>query len=405
MKNVRLYTRENTMRDRRNLLFVIFFLASFLSNPDCAYPKTPGGPERGYGDAEIDVPRNETLAMELLDPMRNVWLPTDVVIDTLSIKPGMEILDLGAGVGIFTFLMADKLKGTGRVYATEIYPFFVDYMNQKAQRKSYKNVTAALVTRHTFDQFYKDKVFDIILCCESLGGFLDIRRSFSELRNFLSKKTGRLYIIAGKRVSNYIKENFEMNLLSQTLDSKPPDFPIIKRLDPAVLEFIHAHKGGPVPSAMQDKIINNLNSMLLDRELTHDFADYYFKNNKISTHFTDWMMPLVVSSSNEQYDYGRTEFYKVLIGSLDEGGVFDNTERPLTDLEAEQLHMLNKRLISEALIVAMTRFRFIQGYDNPIVLYLGKKSIISKIEAAGYKLVKDHDNLSQCYFLEFKRND
>ncbi|MFA5356840.1 MAG: hypothetical protein WC301_05500, partial [Candidatus Omnitrophota bacterium] len=44
---------------------------------------------------------------------------TSRIIKALNIRPGMDILDIGAGTGIFSFRFAEALKGSGRVFATE----------------------------------------------------------------------------------------------------------------------------------------------------------------------------------------------------------------------------------------------------------------------------------------------
>lgn len=383
------------MRICRVFLSAIFFLASVLLITDCARAQELANDKRGYGNSDLDVPAE---ALEIVDPIRNAWLPSDDVIKAMPIAPGMKILDIGAGAGTFTFLMADKLKGTGHVYATEVRPVLVDYMNKKAREKGYDNVTAVLVQQYGLDPFYKKNVFDIILCCESIGGILDIEQFFSDLKGSLASRTGRLYVIAGKRVSNFIKEAFIFEDLVRDLSSRPDDFPVLKRLSSPVIAFMREKRYEKVPPAIQKKLLDDLNSMLSDRRLPYEIADYYFRNTDTGLPNKDWIISLIKNSPND-----KSEYVKVLFGNLDESGVFDKKERPLTGLELEQLQMLNKRLLSEAL--PGTNVKLFQGYDNPYVFYSGKNSIISKIKAAGYKLVKEHKNFQQCYFLEFARND
>lgn len=42
------------------------------------------------------------------------------VIEVLDIKPGMKIADLGCGIGHYSFAIAEKLKGDGRIYAVDV---------------------------------------------------------------------------------------------------------------------------------------------------------------------------------------------------------------------------------------------------------------------------------------------
>lgn len=380
------------MRDCRVFLSMIFFVTLILASADCGHAQERTNDKNGYDKADRDV---LTEAPELVDPLRNVWLPPDVVIKALPISPGMKILDIGAGVGIFTFLMADKLENTGHIYATEIKPILVDYINKKAREKGYNNVTAIPVRQHGYDPFYEKNIFDLILCCETLGGILDIEQFFSDLKSSLARKTGRLYVIARKRVSDFIKESFDFDRLVTDLSSRPDDFPVLRRLDPSVLAFIRGHAREKVPPDIQVKIVADFNVMLSDRQLPYEIIDYYFRNTATGNPNKDWIASLLKNSPNDQ-----NEYVKVLFDNLDESGVFNRKERPLTHLELEQLQMLNKRLLSEAFPI-----NIVGSLNNPYVYYRGKNSIISKIEAAGYKLVQEHKNFQQCYFLEFARND
>ena len=66
-----------------------------------------------------------------------IFRPTRV-IGTLKIKPGMNILDIGAGTGFFTFRFAETLKGTGKVFATDVDPNMIEYIKDKMQEFKYK---------------------------------------------------------------------------------------------------------------------------------------------------------------------------------------------------------------------------------------------------------------------------
>lgn len=54
-------------------------------------------------------------------------------VDSMRLKPGMAVADIGAGTGYYSFRMAQTMK-TGRVYAVEVQPAFVEYLRNKKRR-------------------------------------------------------------------------------------------------------------------------------------------------------------------------------------------------------------------------------------------------------------------------------
>ena len=91
------------------------------------------------------------------------------VLEWLDIQPGMTIADVGAGTGQQSFRMAQKLQGTGRVFATDMNPRFVEYISEEARRRGLSNLEAVLVKgnqvkTNEMDEFYGRQHFDLILC-------------------------------------------------------------------------------------------------------------------------------------------------------------------------------------------------------------------------------------------------
>jgi len=68
------------------------------------------------------------------------------VMDLLGIVPGKTVADIGAGSGWVTMLAAKRVTPTGRVYAVEINPAAIDYINQRAQKEGLANITTILGT-------------------------------------------------------------------------------------------------------------------------------------------------------------------------------------------------------------------------------------------------------------------
>jgi ubiquinone/menaquinone biosynthesis C-methylase UbiE len=67
-------------------------------------------------------------------------------IESLDLKPGMAIADIGAGSGYYTSRMAKKVAPTGRVYATDIQPGMISILERRISAEGLTNVTTVLGT-------------------------------------------------------------------------------------------------------------------------------------------------------------------------------------------------------------------------------------------------------------------
>ena len=74
------------------------------------------------------------------NPDRQRWEKTSEILDSLNLKDGMVIADIGSGSGYFTFIMAKLLNGTGKVYAVETNPMHIDYMQRYVKANEINNV-------------------------------------------------------------------------------------------------------------------------------------------------------------------------------------------------------------------------------------------------------------------------
>lgn len=63
------------------------------------------------------------------------------VIDTLKIKKGFKIADIGSGGGYFTFKFAEKVGLEGRVYAIDTNSEFLKYIESQSIKNKLKNIT------------------------------------------------------------------------------------------------------------------------------------------------------------------------------------------------------------------------------------------------------------------------
>jgi cyclopropane fatty-acyl-phospholipid synthase-like methyltransferase len=75
---------------------------------------------------------------------RDERLQINRVMDMLGIEPGKNVADIGAGSGWFTVRAARRVTGSGTVYAVDINPEAIHYIDQRAKKERLQNVKTIL---------------------------------------------------------------------------------------------------------------------------------------------------------------------------------------------------------------------------------------------------------------------
>ncbi len=117
--------------------------------------------------------------------------PIAQIIETLKLAPGQRVADLGAGDGVFTYPLADKVGSEGIVFAIEIEQKKLNKIENNARKHNLKNVCAVLAAE---DDPRLPEPVDLILIVHTLhhiSGRADYLRG---LRRHL-KPAGRVAII------------------------------------------------------------------------------------------------------------------------------------------------------------------------------------------------------------------
>jgi ubiquinone/menaquinone biosynthesis C-methylase UbiE len=73
-------------------------------------------------------------------PGREQRLHIDRVMDILGIAPGKNVADIGAGSGWFTVRAARRVGPSGTVYAVDINPDAIRYLDRRIEKESIHNV-------------------------------------------------------------------------------------------------------------------------------------------------------------------------------------------------------------------------------------------------------------------------
>ena len=106
---------------------------------------------RGYGQSQqsqqrpTSTPYSGDLSI-FETPGRDERLQIQRVMDLLGIQPGSGVADIGAGSGWFTARASARVGATGTVYAEDINPQAIQYIEQRIQKEKLTNIHTILGT-------------------------------------------------------------------------------------------------------------------------------------------------------------------------------------------------------------------------------------------------------------------
>lgn len=80
------------------------------------------------------------------EKQHNEYQPPDQVMDSMAVKVGMTIAEIGAGRGRYAVHMARRVGSVGKIYANDIDQKALDYLNLRCKRDKISNITTILGT-------------------------------------------------------------------------------------------------------------------------------------------------------------------------------------------------------------------------------------------------------------------
>ena len=240
------------------ILIILLGLCPFNARSDDSVPK-PFSPER--------------LQRQIKSVER---LKIDTFMQVLAIKQGMTVLDLRAGTGQYSYKFAEKLKGTGKVFATDIDRDDVNYMRRQAQARNLTNLFPVLVNQEGLDEFYTKNKFDLIFVGHAYTFFHDRVKYFKDLGRFLTPD-GRLAILANKASQKFFVEDIsDVDGLARELSSEKPDSPFYSDLRESTRELLRHPLDNETRALLKKAIVEDFNKMEKDHFLMSYFLANFF---------------------------------------------------------------------------------------------------------------------------------
>ena len=123
----------------RVVVLVLLLLPSVVRAP--AQNATPSAPP----DTQRKTSEPYTGDLSIFDtPGRENRLQINRVMDILGVAQGKTVADIGAGSGWFSVRAARRVGGAGMVYAVDINPEAIRYIDERAKKEQLRNVKTIL---------------------------------------------------------------------------------------------------------------------------------------------------------------------------------------------------------------------------------------------------------------------
>ena len=166
-------------------LLAVFSILQFFSSAGSPPIQTMEEMHRLHQDSKAYISFLE-------DPKRDEYQKPHEVISALSLKEGEVIGDIGAGSGYFSFRFAHHVGEKGHVYAVDINPDMIVYMNRRIRELNLKNVVTILAAPD--DPLLPDASVDRFFICDTWHHIDDHAHYLALLKKML-KPGGQVIMI------------------------------------------------------------------------------------------------------------------------------------------------------------------------------------------------------------------
>ena len=128
-----------------------------------------------------------------------------LVVDSLDLRKGMNVLDLGCGTGWATLEIASRLEGTGRVVGLDLSEGMIEQARKELPRFRYDNVEFVLQSASSLNCA---GCFDYVISTNAFHHFADKEGVFA--RVWRSMRAGGSFVI-----QDYCRDFFLMRVVDQ----------------------------------------------------------------------------------------------------------------------------------------------------------------------------------------------
>jgi len=124
---------------RTGRLVLSLVAISALVLPGCSLGKADSV-KPGINDPYKNMTDVDTWTQRFEVEAREIYRERMQIMAQLDVKPGMHVADVGAGTGLFVEPLSRAIGATGKLYAVDIVPKFIEHINERVKETGLTNV-------------------------------------------------------------------------------------------------------------------------------------------------------------------------------------------------------------------------------------------------------------------------
>ncbi len=129
------------------------------------------------------------------------------IVDALGLKPGMDVVDIGAGTGFFSLMMAEEVAPGGTIHAVDIAENFIQHIEEIAAEQGVTNVKPSVCSERSID--LPEASVDLAFVCDTYHHFEYPFDTLASIHKAL-RPDGILVIVDFERVKG-VTSDFSIN--------------------------------------------------------------------------------------------------------------------------------------------------------------------------------------------------
>ena len=114
------------------------------------------------------------------------------LVEAIGLKEGQNVADVGAGTGLFEPLLSNNVGNKGIVYAVDIVPEFIDYIQKKSSETGLSNIRTILGDEHSTR--LPENSVDVVYLCDSYHHFVYYQDMLKSIHVAL-RPGGELFVV------------------------------------------------------------------------------------------------------------------------------------------------------------------------------------------------------------------
>ncbi len=308
----------------------------------------------------------------------------ELIYETLELKDGDRLLDIGAGIGFLTLPIARKLNNTGLITATDVDSKMLAVLEQGKKKLGLTNIETVVVGIEGVDPKYLERRYDKALICHVVQDMGDPVSFFGTL--FPQFEPGAIVVIVHPTAGVFTvrPENVNWTYVHGLVTEFDDRHPLLRRISPEVREGIVRQTRAGLPPELLKRLQADLAVAVEDRFLVRDLMafieDTYFS-------WTRESRPMFSVDKQRLFGYLMRRYMDTLF------------KAELSDEEREMVVTLNSMVLGAMLLNKSGSESFF--YERSIVQ--SGEALQAQMKRAGYVFVKDYYPNPSFVVLKFRK--